>query len=100
MNKIKFYAIYGLLAHEKIAVCADVTASVDDAPAYDVIEAVLPDGADAGKNADGETLIDFCGGTYMISECIKQHADGTYWIEVYDGNGYIRKKLASKSERQ
>lgn len=58
-----------------------------------MVEVALPEGAKSEKNEYGETLIDFCGETYLVSECIKQHSNGTYWIEVCDGNGCVRKKL-------
>lgn len=91
-NTIIFYAIYGTLAHEKTAVCADIKCAVPETP-YDIVSAKLPEGLSTYFNAMGETIIEGGLFPYTIRECITQHTDGNFWFCEYDGEKYSQKKL-------
>lgn len=84
MNKIKGYANYGVLAHEKQTIFT-ISSPHHHASVSEEIVISVPDGWEVSENASGNILIDTpqCE-TYMADEIISSRSDAPV-LSWYDG---------------
>lgn len=102
MKSIQLYRIYGTLGHERQPVYADAECCPPENP-YDLIEADLPKGWEAYKNALGETLIESPDRTvYLVSDCIKAVSDNPVlvWCDGTDHTIALKWRYKNNNVRE
>jgi len=88
--KIRIYANYGVLAHEKQTVYATYRIGSCNEP----VDVELPDDLDIGYNAADEMLITVDGINYMLDELLDAMPDTERpCLRWYDGHQNHRKEL-------
>lgn len=94
--KVKIYANYGVLAHEKETVYSTVPM---DAVTRDALFVEIPDELEPAEAEDGSIIITVSGTVYLLSELLRTGKDCKPILQWSDGRSVHTVKLTEEESK-